>query len=156
MEIDYRALGLHPELDEVFDQLDEPVRIACVVAWLCQCGADPRWKREYAKTWWSEFFPQRIAVSAMTSSSLSEFTATLAGRLRGQIGGTNDAGGESQRMEWTRLLAKIEVETERRVLDSMERQSIVCATICRTNQDLIRAESPPKKSTVPQGVRIGE
>jgi hypothetical protein len=89
--------------------------------------------RRVSLTWWSEFLPSRILLSARTSSTVGEFMSELTRRLRGQIGAKGEAG-ELHRQEYTRICAQGQQE-QQAILDVLERQAAVLVTLTRANID---------------------
>lgn len=137
-------IGLHASLCEIWDTLDNSLQTATALCLLCHHGVDPKLRRDQAKTWWSGFFPDRIVLCSRISSSLSEFASELTVRLQGQIGGTNDAGGERHRIVAASLFGLPE-ETQSEVLDALERQATVISTIIRASLDGWRQEKSSGK-----------
>lgn len=154
-------IGLHESLHPIWTDLDPPLQIATALVAVCHHGADGELRGKMAKTWWSQFLPSRVILAAKVSSSLSAFCAELAQRLQGQIGATNDRGGEQHRTVAAMLFA-LDAETHEDVLDVLESQAVVCATIIRASGDAWwkerRAESgePRARKTTPEEPAHGD
>jgi len=133
-------VGIHPSICEIIVSLEDTVQIATALVQLCHIGADQKLRRDQAIKWWTSFLPERIMLSAMTSATLGEFCAELCGRLNGRIGGTNDQGGELQRIAWAEIVS-ISPAMQKRVLDILEAQAVVCATLVRASADAFREET---------------
>lgn len=136
------AAGLHPSLLDLWRDLSRPERLALALALVCHAGHgwDLARDRRMAMKWWSEFLPARLRLAARTCSSLGEFTSELCSRLRGQVGSRYERErGEAQRGAW-QLLVSPQGDDQEAVLDVLDRQNTVIATLVRADADAWRKE----------------
>lgn len=127
-------LGVHESIRPLWESLDPETQVATALVWICQAGCDGVLRQRYAMKWWVSFLPERVVVSAMTSSTLQEFCATFAQRLQGQVGGGTADEAARHRAMWLEA-ATYPLEFQRRVLDVLETQPQTCTTLIRAHLD---------------------
>lgn len=130
-------LGLHESLLSIWNELDGETQTATALVMICHAGCSGRLRERYAIKWWSEFLPARVTISAMTSNDLQGFTADLTRRLQGQVGSWSE--GNPHRELW-RSIITLPAKTQRKVLDILETQAVVCTTLVRADLDAKRKD----------------